>query len=74
MCCAPGSDSNKAGILNSCAARGDGKRSITETSNAVESGSHAENTALSKALGSLDLIMCAGILMFKLFVIFSSSG
>lgn len=60
-----------AGSLASCADGGDGNDSMTETSKAVDKGSHALKTAVRMARGSLERVTCGGKVMFRDLVIFS---
>lgn len=61
----------REGNLEACAAGGEGSDSITETSIAVESGSHDAKSAVRIARGSRDRLSCGDKLMPSDFVIFS---
>lgn len=61
----------REGNLVACATGGEGSDSITETSIAVESGSHDENSAVRIARGSRDRLSCGGRVIPRDLVIFS---
>ncbi|GKT46828.1 uncharacterized protein ColSpa_07008 [Colletotrichum spaethianum] len=54
---APGTCSSISGSLSACAAGGDGRDSMTETSIAVDSGSQDEKTVVRSSRGSLERMM-----------------
>ena len=61
-----------SGILSAWALVGDGRYSVTDTSSAVDSGSHAANNAVRTARGSRERRTWGGRLRLRDFVIFST--